>query len=147
MKTVFRNPGAGARLTLAMTPMIDVVFLLLIFFVCTASFQPLEQVLPSNLVVSGAGAVNAPVEPTPELDEVVLRGEPAPGGAAWWVNATPCPTPAALDTVLGSLAEIDATLPVIIDPAGGVPMGDVIAAYDACRRAGFLSVRFAAAAE
>ncbi|MEA1952290.1 MAG: biopolymer transporter ExbD, partial [Planctomycetota bacterium] len=34
------------RLDVKMTPMIDVIFLLLIFFVCTASFQMLEEVLP-----------------------------------------------------------------------------------------------------
>ena len=33
----------------AMTPMIDVVFLLLIFFVWTASFQIVEQILPSEI--------------------------------------------------------------------------------------------------
>ena len=32
----------------AMTPMIDVVFLLLVFFVWTASFQIIEHVLPSK---------------------------------------------------------------------------------------------------
>ena len=29
----------------AMTPMIDVVFLLMIFFVCTASFEIVEEIL------------------------------------------------------------------------------------------------------
>ena len=33
----------------AMTPMIDVVFLLLVFFVWTASFQIIEHVLPSKM--------------------------------------------------------------------------------------------------
>mgnify|MGYP001380259885 CR=1 FL=1 len=32
-----------------LTPMIDVVFLLLIFFICTASFQIVEQTLPSGV--------------------------------------------------------------------------------------------------
>ena len=32
-----------------MTPMIDVVFLLLVFFIWTASFQIVEQVLPSSV--------------------------------------------------------------------------------------------------
>ena len=37
-------------LEVAMTPMIDVVFMLLIFFVWTASFQVAELILPSSIV-------------------------------------------------------------------------------------------------
>jgi biopolymer transport protein ExbD len=36
-------------LDVKMTPMIDVVFLLLVFFLWTASFRISEQVLPSNI--------------------------------------------------------------------------------------------------
>ena len=41
--------GSENDIDSAMTPMIDVVFLLLVFFVWTASFQVVEFVLPSNM--------------------------------------------------------------------------------------------------
>ena len=43
-----------------MTPMIDVIFLLLIFFVCTASFRAVEEVLPTNLSLPGAIGAESP---------------------------------------------------------------------------------------
>ena len=43
------NKQAEKRRDVTMTPMIDVVFLLLIFFICTASFQIVEQNLPSRI--------------------------------------------------------------------------------------------------
>ena len=56
--------------------MIDVVFLLLIFFVWTASFQIVEQVLPSNLTAAaGSQAANDSQPPPPEadFDDVVIK--------------------------------------------------------------------------
>ena len=40
-----------------MTPMIDVVFLLLVFFLCTASFEQPEEDLAASLVVQTSSAV------------------------------------------------------------------------------------------
>ncbi len=56
-----RKPAIGIR----MTPMIDVIFLLLTFFVLTAKFQEPEQLLPIS--VSGAQALTPPAaqEPLP----------------------------------------------------------------------------------
>ena len=48
MKTNYSNPRGRTSLDNMMTPMIDVVFLLLIFFLTTASFQRLEKLLPSS---------------------------------------------------------------------------------------------------
>ena len=147
MKTHFQPTETEQRISLAMTPMIDVVFLLLIFFVCTASFQPVEAVLPSDLVLSGTGTINAPVEPAPELEEVVIRCLWQADGTLWTVNDQPCPTHDQLHAMLRTIAEIDVALPVIVDADGPVPVGDVIAAYDASRSAGFQAVRFAATDE
>jgi len=147
MRTHFQPAETQQRISLAMTPMIDVVFLLLIFFVCTASFQPIEAVLPSDLVLSGAGSISAPVEATPELEEIVIRCAPQAGRTLWTVNDAPCPTRADLQGMLAALAGIDVALPVIVDAEGPTPLGDVIAAYDASRQAGFVAVRFAASAE
>ena len=51
------------RLDVKMTPMIDVIFLLLIFFVCTARFRASEEVLPTSLSLPGAIDTRKPRSP------------------------------------------------------------------------------------
>ena len=46
----FLRRGTEVDMDSAMTPMIDVVFLLLVFFVWTASFVAVEQVLPVSFL-------------------------------------------------------------------------------------------------
>ena len=57
----------------AMTPMIDVVFLLLIFFVCASAGQAIEETLPTHL---NMGSIETDVlpqqDPEPKGDEVWL---------------------------------------------------------------------------
>ena len=55
------------RLDVKMTPMIDVIFLLLIFFVSTASFQAAEETLPTNLSLPGAVSDAGSILPMPSL--------------------------------------------------------------------------------
>ncbi|HDS83603.1 MAG TPA: hypothetical protein ENN97_00160 [Phycisphaerales bacterium] len=62
-----RRRGLGLR----MTPMIDVIFLLLTFFVLTVQFEPPEQALP---LVFGAEA--APVAPSPKALELAVVRHP-----------------------------------------------------------------------
>jgi biopolymer transport protein ExbD len=47
--------------------------------------------------------------------------------------------------VLGEVAQIDASLPVILDVDGQVPLGDMIDVYDLSRLVGFDRIQFAAA--
>ena len=85
----------GADMEIKMTPMIDVVFLLLVFFIWTASFQIVEQVLPSHLSEVAGSLPTNPDEPPPideDFDKVVLRvrwvGWAAqPGGSTSWMSA------------------------------------------------------------
>ena len=147
MRTTWRPaakppPALGA----SMTPLIDVVFLLLIFFVCTASFQPVETLLPSDLLISGAGEWDLPLERPPELERVVIQASRDGGQAAWRVNKTPCADLGELRALLATVAQIDAALPVVIDPDRDVPLGAVIDGYDVARGAGFADIKFAASA-
>ncbi|MBR6480362.1 MAG: biopolymer transporter ExbD, partial [Thermoguttaceae bacterium] len=48
---------------LKMTSMIDVIFLLLIFFVLTANFNEIEMFLRMNLSAPGEGAPAVPAAP------------------------------------------------------------------------------------
>ena len=67
--------GGDTSMDAAMTPMIDVVFLLLVFFVWTASFQIIEQILPSQMSAQLGAEPTEVNEPPPEADfeNVVIR--------------------------------------------------------------------------
>ncbi len=49
MKANWQTGRNRADVELAMTPMIDVVFLLLVFFLATASFEKIEQSMPTAI--------------------------------------------------------------------------------------------------
>lgn len=130
----------------AMTPMIDVVFLLLIFFVWTANFQTLEYLLPSSLsALAGAGA--EPVDVTPEMrdfDPVIVKLLWQAARVRWLVNDSPVESLADVRATLVAVAQVKNEVPVIIDPQPEVPLGHVIDVYDISRLAGFAEVQFAA---
>ncbi len=128
----------------AMTPMIDVVFLLLIFFVCTASFSIAEQTLPTHLLAIGANEPSDVVPQEADLERVVIKLRLADDRVHWSINDRPCESSQAAAAILRSVAEIDASVPVILDATGDVPLGEVIDAYDLCREIGFSKIQFAA---
>ncbi|MGL4595523.1 MAG: ExbD/TolR family protein [Thermoguttaceae bacterium] len=131
---------------LKMTSMIDVIFLLLIFFVCTANFRPLEGLLPTNLSISGTSNINVMLPAPENLDiaRVMISFDTAPH---WKVEGHSCQSLADVRTLLQSLSKIKSNIPVIIDSDANVPMGNVIDVYDTCRLAGLNNVRFAAKIE
>jgi biopolymer transport protein ExbD len=129
---------------IAMTPMIDVVFLLLIFFICTASFQMVEDLLPAGLAVAGGTSSPAQVDAQPDLERVLVEATRADGQTRWIVNERPCDSLADVRRVLQTVVQIDPSLPVILDVAADVPLGDMINVYDLCRLVGFERIQFAA---
>jgi biopolymer transport protein ExbD len=124
--------------------MIDVVFQLMIFFICTASFQLTEELLPTSLAITGGTTPAAALEVDPDLERIIVRGESIDGGTAWSVNDRRCPSLSEVEQMLRAVAQIEATLPVILDVGGEVPLGDMIDVYDLCRLAGFKKIQFAA---
>ncbi len=130
-----------------MTPMIDVVFLLLVFFLWTSSFQIVEYVLPGQLSVSG-GTTATPSEPPPppDFDPVIVRLTQSGGGVAWTINKRPVASLTAVEQTLREIAAAKSDVRVIIDPDAQVPLGPVIDVYDRARAAGFSEVQFAAEA-
>ncbi len=133
-------------LDVKMTPMIDVVFLLLIFFVWTASFQIVEHILPSSVSeVSGNSAASPSDPPPPEADfhDVVVRVLWSDGSPRWQVGDEVFTELAGVEAKLRRVFEANAAAPVIIDPDVQTPLGHVIDLYDASRRVGFREVQFA----
>ncbi len=127
-----------------MTPMIDVVFLLLVFFLWTSSFQEPEFDLPSSLAAEPKAATTSrgESEPLPEpFDEIVIEVGPA---EQLTLNGQPIVTTVELTEKLLQIAELGAQPSVIVDPHETTPIGRAIEIYDAARSARFDRVLFAA---
>lgn len=135
---------------LQLTPMIDCVFLLMIYFIFSSNFDIAEQSLPSQLsLASGSGESSADVPPPPEADfeDVVVRILWQGSAPAWLVNDAPVPSLTALRQSLAQVARIKRDAPVILHPDADVPLGNVIDVYDISRLVGFEKVQFAASRE
>lgn len=141
-----RGGQGGAKLEMKMTSMIDVVFLLLIFFVCTASFRQPEERLPTHLLAQGKGAadVQAPPDPIEPLRVRVHRSDGEDGALVWTLAGRAILERKSLRQTLSALAQAAPETPVIVDPEPSTPIGDVIDLYDLCRIAGFAKIQFAA---
>lgn len=141
--------GRRGNLKLELTPMIDCVFLLMVYFIWTSSFAIVEDVLPSRLSVA-AGTTNQPVDepPPPEadFDNVVVRILYTGAEPTWTINDTPVPSLAGVRGQLEAIAGIKRDAPVILHPDPEVELGDVIEVYDVARIVGFDRVQFAASA-
>jgi biopolymer transport protein ExbD len=125
-----------------MTPLIDIVFQLLIFFICASTGHLREFLLPVDF---GAGAVIEATELPPQpLGEVWVRLEREGGQTVVTIEGTRYPDWERVRAVLVGLGEITAEIPVILDIGDQVPMGDVIRIDDLCRAARFETVSFAA---
>jgi biopolymer transport protein ExbD len=127
-----------------MTPMIDVIFQLMIFFVCTASFQAVEMILPTDLSLPGSVDAAVAVDPPLDLDEIVVKIEWRENRPAWRINQRDYSGLQEVRTVLAGMANIKIDLPVILDVEGDVPIENVIDVYDVCRQLGLQKVQFAA---
>ena len=105
------------RSDVAMTPMIDVVFLLLIFFLWTASFQIVEQQLPSRLSnMTGAGSDDPVDLPEEDFENVIVRIHEEGAGHRWTVNDQPARTLEEVQQRLNQVANIRIDVPVVVDP-------------------------------
>ena len=131
---------------LKMTPMIDVVFLLLVFFLWTSSFELPEYDLPSALAEPPLGvSEQTNRSPPPEaFDELVITITGTAEIPQIELNASAVASVEALRERLREIVGLGAQPPVIVDPDAQIPMGVAIDVYDAARAAGLTRVLFAA---
>lgn len=132
------------ELEIKMTPMIDVVFLLLVFFVWTASFNIVENSLNAELTSQLGEAEIQSDEPPPEIDfdEIVIRifwGD----NPTWTINDLPMESYDELKSRLKRIAKVKNDASLIIHPESNVPLGEVINVFDTSQLAGFINVQFA----
>ena len=137
--------GSETDIDSAMTPMIDVVFLLLVFFVWTASFQIVEHILPSELSAEMGSDAAEPLEPPPpkDFEDVVVKIGWDGNAATYKINQQAVASLDAVQAQLKAISEIQVAAPVILPPDPVVPLGFVIEAYDIAKLSGFDKVSFA----
>jgi len=125
---------------LDMAPMIDVVFLLLIFFMCTSSFKKPEKEVASGLPIAKVSTRVRPDDFEPILVAVGIHKQQ---GLLIKVNGYTCRNYNELEARLKLLRDIYDS-PVTIDAWGSVAWDLMIKAFDSGKRAGFSRVAFAA---
>jgi biopolymer transport protein ExbD len=138
-----RRKQERVRPQLNMAAMVDIVFLLLIFFMCTSSISRLESSLSGQVSRLGPGTGRESEDMLP----FIVKLERVSGGVLVSLEDRPCAT---FEDLYGRLRETYARggdNQVLIKGQGAVPYGYMVAALDACRRAGFQTVAFSAEGE
>ncbi len=126
-----------------MTPMIDVVFLLLIFFVVASVGQTREQSLRVRLGAGSTAPADLPREFTTSTQVWIhVSYDQASSRTSLRLGERPVATLAELIALLQSLAELAPENPVILDIDDDVPAREFIAVYDACRQLPLESISF-----
>src|SRR4051812_47073366 len=100
---------------LQLTPMIDCVFLLMIYFLVASSFTISEQILPSQLSAltgSGTSTIDTPPPPEADFENIVVRILWQGTSPAWTVNDAPIRSLAELKGSLTQVARIKRDAPV-----------------------------------
>lgn len=151
MRAPSRGTGSRSNDELAMTSMIDVVFLLLVFFVWTSSFDRPETNLPGRIAMvtppQDSASSKRPRETdtaahvrTPELIVQVLQ---TTEGVAYRVGAIDLPDITAVEAKLTRISGLAVSPLVIVDPEKAVSVADSIRVFDLARRLGFNQVLLA----
>ncbi len=131
-----------------LTPMIDVVFLLLIFFLVTLKFKVLEGKLPTFLP-KDVGVNSAPVDDLLEKVEIGIVKDPSRGaGAPHYgiqviVNNQRMPSLDAFTQKLRAMRSADDELKSTLYPQVGVNYEQVIKVVDAAVAANMTDITFA----
>lgn len=135
-------------LKVEMTPMIDVVFLLLIFFLWTSSFQVAEQMLPSGVAKETvAGGNTSEATEQADFENIIVRISWENAAPVWSINERDIRDWSEVTSTIAAVARVKSEVPVVVDPDPDVPLGHVIDVYDLSRQIGCEQVRFAANSE
>ncbi len=122
---------------LQMAAMIDIVFLLLIFFMCTTTFARPEEDLPTQLPANTEASTALD-----EFDPVQIRLDLVDGAVITTVDGIEVAGDAELRTQLEARRAI-ANIPAIIQGGGQVPFGEMVRVLDLCYAIGLNRVAYA----
>ncbi len=124
--------------------MIDVVFLLLIFFMCASKFKTLEQRLDAQLPKDQGPTEGTPPPPPEHPDLRIKISINGSGRPAIVAGQYPCLDLNDLARKLKVLAGTTPDQPIVIDSRQNVPFYVVLGAMDACSRARLTDIKFQA---
>jgi len=134
-----------------MTSMIDVVFLLLVFFICASIGTVADRLLPANLQGTSAPAVDsAAAEERWEHPPILIRLQPAAGTAGAMgggldvlLDGQQLTGLSELQTRLTELANVDRSAPVVLSIHDEIRVQDFVSIYDLCQRLKLERISFA----
>ena len=137
-----KNHAEETKAELSMTPMIDVVFLLLIFFMCATKFKTLEGKLVSTLPRDKG--LKATTEVLKQLEEIRIRLLPeGESGIKIYYGSEPCQDFRDLYHRLQNANRISPEIPIKIDSEKDVRFKYVTLALNQTLKAGFTNIEFA----
>ena len=128
------------------TAMVDVIFCLCIFFMCSFHFKQLEGKLEAWLPKVGNQLTPAPIVELEEI-RISMRWNPAARATVRSIGSRPAATSDAdlmgvVRADLDGYRRISKTPPVVIDATKDVPWNDVVHVLDLCKRDKVEKVRF-----
>ena len=127
--SLLANSAARRRASISLTPLIDVVFILIVFFMLASSFFDWRSVLlDAPVKASGGSSINGAMMLEVRTDGLRLSGETL-----------------SLDAIASRLADRLRTRPdqrVLVKPGPGVTVQDVLAAVDRLSLAGVKNLSF-----
>lgn len=142
-RTADSDDESAKKMDLNLTPMIDCIFQLLIFFMCATKFKTLESKIDAYLPEEHGTPTKAPDTPPPPEVNLILRKNPSNDIPDIYVDQRKVRDIPQLRSVLKQLAGVSKEVPIVIDPAPDVSFKWVILALDACATAGFKDTSFA----
>ena len=130
-----------------LTPMIDVTFQLLLFFLLTCEFRESEGLIPASLPAKGTMAQQVDDKPPPDPIRIRIRPGQTAEQANYEITGVDfvIATPEELYQFLDQRAEKVGSreVPIVILPTGDVPWTFVVQAFNQAVRAKYEKIGFA----
>ena len=124
-----------------LTPMIDVIFQLLIFFLLTANFRQAEGQIPSTLPrMAGLASAGSVVPEEPIHIEIIQAYAADQQSVSYAMDGLSLKTPEDLYQALTARKAKVGAVPVVIEPHGDVAWRFVLEAFNQAVRAQFQKV-------
>ena len=138
MKLNFQHSGVRRRVAVSMTPLIDVVFLLMVFFLMTINFEKPELVLENRLPQLGSEASEDPSKDW-ETVEVKLQIARQDGTLKLFLGERVVDD---FDGLLDYLNQLPDDVMVVIDAEDDVAYKHLLGVYNTCLKAGKQQIVF-----
>jgi biopolymer transport protein ExbD len=127
-----------ARIGLNMTPMVDVVMVILVFFMASASILGPEWLVATRVPKKGGVATATDAQPL-RLQVTLTRG--ADASTVFAIGDTTFPREAALASLTRAISgRPPSDVVVLLRPANDVPYEDVVLLHAACQQLGLTKV-------